>query len=381
MGEKSGSESRVTSRELPRRRPDHESSSESRVTSHESFGWRGWGLATRRLATRRLRDDALVITGPTAVGKTAVAIAVAKRLDGEVISMDSRQVYRGMDIGTAKPTLAERQGVPHHGFDRVDPNERYSAGRFAREAREWIFAIRHRGRVPILAGGTGFFLRALTHPLFREPELDAGRRRALDQWLASRPNGELLRWAETLDPGAGGMLGGGRQRLSRLIEVALLTGRPISWWHTHAASDTQPPRLRVVVLALDRAALRKRIDERVVHMVEHGLVDEVRKLIARGYGPEDPGVNATGYAELIPFLRGERTLEDAIALTQAATRRYARRQMTWFRNQLPDGATWLDAECPVDALANTIARLMNCEATSSEVPTTGNRERGTGNPS
>lgn len=302
--------------------------------------------------------DALVITGPTAVGKTAVAVVVARRLGGEIISMDSRQVYRGMDIGTAKPTFAERQGVPHHGFDRVDPDERYSAGRFAREAREWIIDIRNRGRVPILVGGTGFFLRALTHPLFREPELDTDRRRALDRVLAGKPLRELLRWAETLDPGAGRMLGGGRQRLSRVVEIALLTGHPISWWHTHAAGDVPPVRPRIVVLVRGRDALRQRIDERAVRMVQDGLVDEVQRLLARGYRPEDPGMNATGYAELIPFLRGERTLDEAVALTQAATRRYARRQMTWFRNQLPEGATWLDADRPADELADAIVELM-----------------------
>lgn len=331
---------------------------ESRVTSRS-----GGGVGDSRLGDSRLVDsDALVITGPTAVGKTAVAIEVAKRVDGEVISMDSRQVYRGMDIGTAKPMLAERLGVPHHGFDRVDPDERYSAGRFARETREWIRDIRRRGRVPILAGGTGFFLRALTHPLFREPELDVGRRRALDRALASKPTGELRRWAEALDPGARRMLGGGRQRLCRVIEVALLTGRPISWWHVHAACDVQRFRPRIVVLEIGRDVLYRRIDERVARMVEDGLVDEVRELIARGYGPDDPGMNATGYAELIPQIRGERTLEEAIALTQAATRRYARRQMTWFRNQLPEGAMWLDADRPVGHLADTIVRLWSCES-------------------
>ena len=126
-----------------------------------------------------MTPDALVITGATATGKTALAIEVAERLRAEVVSMDSRQVYRGMDIGTAKPSLAERHGIAHHGFDLVDPHERYSAGRFARESRAWLTDIVSRGKVPILAGGTGFFLRALTDPLFREPAMDVERREAL----------------------------------------------------------------------------------------------------------------------------------------------------------------------------------------------------------
>lgn len=303
-----------------------------------------------------MADDALVITGATATGKTALAIAVAKQLDGEVISMDSRQVYRGMDIGTAKPSLEERQGVVHHGFDCVDPSQRYSAGRFARDARAWIAEICARSRLPILAGGTGFFLRALTNPLFREPELPAARREALDRVLASRPTGELRRWAGALDPGAGSMLEGGRQRLCRVIEVALLTGRPISWWHANSPDAVPPPRLRLVVLELARAELCRRIDERVLRMVRDGLVDEVRGLLAEGFRPGDPGMSATGYAEMVPVARGERTLDEAIAMTQTATRRYARRQTTWFRNQLPDGAIRLDAARPPSELAGAIVR-------------------------
>ncbi|MBI4545854.1 MAG: hypothetical protein HY703_11710, partial [Gemmatimonadetes bacterium] len=145
-------------------------------------------------------QDALVITGPTATGKTTLALEVAERLGGEIISMDSRQVYRGLDIGTAKPTLAQRARVPHHGLDLVDPNERYSAGRFAREARCWMAGIRARSRVPLLVGGTGFFLRALTHPLFREPPMPPERRERFKRYVARHGMDELRRWLGALDP-------------------------------------------------------------------------------------------------------------------------------------------------------------------------------------
>ena len=309
-----------------------------------------------------MASDALVITGPTAVGKTEIGILAARMLEGEIISMDSRQVYRGMDIGTAKPALAARGGIPHHGFDLVSPAERYNAGRFARDARRWIEGIRARGRVPILVGGTGFFLRALTHPLFHEPELAPERRTRLEQYLGRRDREELTRWAAALDPEATRMRSGGRQRLARVIEVALLTGRPITWWHAHAPPVAAPLALRIVVLDLARDALARRIDERVHDMVRAGLVDEVRRLLSQGYGPDSPGMSATGYAELIPHVQGERSLEEAVALTQAATRRYARRQRTWFRSQLPPDAVRFEAVRPADEIAHTIVDEWRKEA-------------------
>lgn len=304
-----------------------------------------------------MADTALVITGPTAVGKTVVAIQVAKRIDGEIISMDSRQVYRGMDIGTAKPTVEARAGIAHYGFDLVAPDERYSAGRFARDARFWISHVWARGRVPILVGGTGFFLRALTSPLFREPDVPVQHRRALAHALSEWPTGELRRWAEKLDPAAGVMLAGGRQRLARIVEVALLTGRRLSWWHGNAPATEEPLAAFVVVLELPRDELFRRIDERVRQMVSDGLVDEVRELLAQGYSASDPGMSATGYSELIPFVQGTRTLSEAISLIQTATRQYARRQLTWFRHQLPPDAVRLDAGHPTEALAATIEEL------------------------
>ena len=309
----------------------------------------------------------IAIVGATATGKTALAIDVAEAVGGEIISMDSRQVYRGMDVGTAKATSDQRARVPHHGLDVVDPSERYSAGRFSADARRWIAEIRGRGRVPVLVGGTGFFLRALTHPLFREPELPPERRRRLQRYLDRLPERRLRAWLAANDPVSAERLrhGGGRQRASRALEVVLLTGRPLPYWHEHAPLAAAPVSLSIFVLELPRSELFDRIDRRVDRMVEDGLIEEVERLLASGYGPGDPGMSATGYAELVPYLRGERSLPDALDDVRRATRRYARRQQTWFRNQLPAGAHHLDARRPMRELTEEIVRTWRIESSGS----------------
>lgn len=307
--------------------------------------------------------EAIVITGPTASGKSTMAIALARRIGGEIISMDSRQVYRGMDIGTAKVTPEEQRLVPHHGIDLIDPDQRYSSGRFARDARRWIEEIRGRGRTPILVGGTGFFLHALIRPLFEEPELDPRRRDRLGRWLERQPTETLQRWLARLDPETAERLGksGGRQRLMRAIEVALLSGRPLSWWHRNAPPTEPPLRAAVFVLDLPREELYRRINERVTAMIDAGLVEEVESLLATGFGPGDPGMSATGYPEIIAYLEGAVFLEEAADEIRQATRRYARRQLTWFRNQIPE-AVWIDADRPLDSIVDDIVQEWTKEA-------------------
>jgi tRNA dimethylallyltransferase len=300
--------------------------------------------------------DALVITGPTASGKTALSIDVARRLAGEIISMDSRQVYRGMDIGTAKPTAHERALVPHHGIDLLLPTERYSAGRFARDARAFVQEIEARAHVPILVGGTGFFLRALTHPMFHEPALDPVRREALKKYLATFSREELLRWLRALDETSARRLhsAGGRQRLARAVEVALLSGRTLTAWYEHQQPDPALD-LLIVTLEVPREVLYQRINARVEQMLAAGLVQEVEALVNAGYDERAPGMNATGYIELLPYLRGETTLQAAADTIRANTRGYARRQQTWFRHQLPPQAIRLDATRPREELVDEIA--------------------------
>lgn len=297
----------------------------------------------------------LALVGPTSSGKTALAIAVARELGGEVVSMDSRQVYRGMDVGTDKVSLVERGLVPHHGLDLLNPDERYSAGQFARDARRWIAQIRSRGRVPVLAGGTGFFLRALVEPIFAEPPLDPDRLDRLRAFLARCPPDQLARWVRRLDPvRAEEAVTGGPHRMTRTLEVALLTGRPLSWWHRNAGVEAPGVAGTVVVLSVPREELVRRTEMRVARMMERGLVDEVSRLLEAGFQPTDPGMTGTGYREIAAYLAGEMTLDAALESMRIQTRQYARRQMTWFRHQLPPETPMLDGTAP---LSEQVARV------------------------
>lgn len=298
----------------------------------------------------------IAITGPTATGKTELSMALAAATNGAIISMDSRQVYRGMDIGTAKPSREQRARVEHFGLDLVEPGERYSAGRFAADARAWAELIQARSQLPILVGGTGFFLKSLTVPMFAEPELPPTRD-ALKAYLQQLPAEELLRWLRQLDPLAAARLAqqGGRQRMTRVLEIALLTGRTLDWWHQHATPAAPLP-VTTFVLDLPRAELYERINRRVQAMVGAGLVEEVAALLARGFDERAPGLNATGYLEMLPYLRGQYDLATAVDAIQRATRRYARRQLTWFRHQLPHDAIWLDARRATADLVTEIVK-------------------------
>ena len=285
----------------------------------------------------------LALVGPTASGKTDLSIAIARRVRAEVVSMDSRQVYRGMDIGTDKVTPEAMEGVPHHGLDLVAPDERYSAGHFGRDARRWIAEIRARESLPLLVGGTGFFLRAVTDPIFAEPELDEGRLRRLRDYLREQPRERLATWVRRLDPERAALaVEGGPQRMGRTLEVALLTGRALSWWHRAAPAEAPGLPGAVVVLDLPRGEMDRRIDDRVTRMIERGLVAEVRGLLDEGYHTESPGMTGTGYREIVRHLRGEATLAEAMEEIRMNTRRYARRQMTWHRNQLSASAVRVD---------------------------------------
>lgn len=292
-----------------------------------------------------------VIVGPTAVGKTAVALALADHFPLEVISADSRQIYRRLDVGTAKPTRRERARVPHHGLDLVDPGRRYSAGRFAASAADWLAAIRARGRQPVVVGGTGLYVRALADGLFREPPFDATRRRALENWLGGLANLDLVRWAGRLDPG---FRGGGRQRASRAIELALLTGYPLTHWQRVArlAGAIEPWYVR---LSVPRPVLHRRIKQRVEEMVRRGLIEEVAAVLSEGVAPGAPGLDAVGIREAVEYLQGGRSRESVAEAVVASTRRYAKRQETWFRHQLGGQVLTLDASRPPADLAAEIA--------------------------
>ena len=291
----------------------------------------------------------LAVTGPTASGKTDLSLALAERMPAEIVSMDSRQVYIGMDVGTDKVDASVRRRVPHHGLDLVRPDERYSAGHFARDVRRWVCEIRGRGCVPLLVGGTGFFLRAVTDPIFAEPTLDESRLGALRAYLRDQDAGRLARWVRRLDAERAEVaIQGGPQRMSRTIEVALLSGTPLSTWHREAPPEAEGLAGVVVVLDLPRDEMDGRIDDRVTRMVERGLVDEVRALLDAGYVDQDPGMSGTGYREVSACLRGDVSLEEAMEAIRRSTRQYARRQLTWFRNRLPESAVRIDATVPIE---------------------------------
>jgi tRNA dimethylallyltransferase len=301
-----------------------------------------------------------VIVGPTAVGKTAVALALAAHLPIEVVSADSRQIYRRLDIGTAKPTRKERARVRHHGLDVVEPGTRYSAGRFARDAAAWIEEARNRSSLPVVVGGTGLYVRALVEGLFIEPALDPARRRSLDAFTARLEPLELLRWAGRLDPG---FRGGGRQRAARAIEVALLTGYPLTHWQEAArAGGTIRP--WYVVLTVPRQVLHQRIVRRAEDMIRRGLIEEVAAVLAEGHPSTAPGLDGVGIREAVEYLHGRRERDSVAEAIALSTRQYAKRQETWFRHQLSGDVLTLDATRPPEKVAKEIAISYQLSAVS-----------------
>ena len=299
-----------------------------------------------------------VLVGPTAVGKTAVGLALAAHWPIEIISADSRQVYRRLDIGTAKPTRKERARVRHHGLDLVDPGSRYSAGHFARDAEGWLADIRARGRMPLVVGGTGLYIRALAEGLFQEPPLDPERRRSLDAFTARLEPLELLRWAARFDPG---FRGGGRQRAARAIEVALLTGRPLSYWQ-EAARAQGPLDPCYIVLTVPRPVLHQRIARRAAEMIQRGLIEEVAAVLAEGHAPTAPGLDGIGIREAVDYLHGRRPRESVAEAIALSTRQYAKRQQTWFRHQLGGPVLTLDATRPPERVAADILEYWQRES-------------------
>jgi len=269
-----------------------------------------------------------VICGPTASGKSALALRLAEAVGASIISADSRQVYRGFDIGTAKPDTAERARIPHAGIDVAEPDERYTASDWAESVPGWVDSITASGRTPLLVGGTGFYLRALFTPLFDEPELDAGIRTQLRAVLAGLSAAEVQRWCEAIDPSRAGL---GRAQHERAIEVALITGHRISDLHRERS---RPPLMTARYLVLDPGpVLSDAIAGRVDAMLGAGWLDEVQHL-AGWVGPDAQAWTATGYDTLRRVVTGELTVERGRELVVIATRQYAKRQRTWFRHQL-----------------------------------------------
>ena len=280
-------------------------------------------------------DDGVVrvICGPTGAGKSALAMRLAELHDALIISADSRQIYRGFDIGTAKPSPDDRATVPHRGIDVADPVERYSAARWAREARGWIREARASGREPLVVGGTGFYLRALVEPLFESPELDPVRRAALERVFPSIPTETLRRWCTNLDPERAHL---GRTQLIRSVETAMLTGRRLSDLHrTHARA----PEIHARYLVIDPGSrLAERIERRADAMLADGWAEEVAAL-TRSVDHDAPAWKASGYGVIRDMVEGRVSKAHARDRVVIETRQYAKRQRTWFRHQLNDDET------------------------------------------
>jgi tRNA dimethylallyltransferase len=273
--------------------------------------------------------DILVICGPTAAGKSMIAMWIGERQASTIISADSRQVYRGFDIGTAKPRMDEQSRVPHRGIDVVDPTRRYSAALWSAAADAWIDETIASRRVPTIVGGTGLYLRAIFGGLFQEPETDPLKRRALESVLSSFELPELRRWTERIDPARAHL---GRTQLLRAIEVALLTGHRVSALQRDRAAS---PRWRPRYLVVDPGpALGERIATRLDDMLDHAWPDEVQRLM-QTVPADAPAWNATGYDAIRRMIRGEITRDATRDAILIQTRQYAKRQRTWFRHQLP----------------------------------------------
>ena len=295
------------------------------------------------MSSSAVESTLLVIVGPTASGKSALGIALAKTLAGEIISCDSVQLYRGFDVGSAKTPGAEREGVAHHLLDVLSPTDKATAGDYVRMARQSIAEVSRRGRLPILVGGTGLYLKAALQGLFSGPGRDEGLRARLGQIAAEKGPGRLHGILTRIDPESAQRIHGNDQpKLIRAIEVCLVSRRPFS---DVLKEDTEEPlqgyRAIRIGLAPPREALYEKIDRRTKQMFAEGILDEVRGLLAVGVPETAWPFGAVGYKQALAAVRGEVDEGEAAQAAAQATRRYAKRQMTWFRQQEPE-TVWLE---------------------------------------
>jgi tRNA dimethylallyltransferase len=297
------------------------------------------------------------IMGPTGVGKTRLALTLAERLDGEIVSVDSALVFRGLDIGTAKPNPAERARIPHHLIDICDPTERYSAARFRHDAQVAIDAIRARGRLPLLVGGTGLYFRALEYGLADLPDADPAVRAELEACLAAQGSEVLHRRLALVDPLAAARIHpNDPQRLVRALEVQQLTGQPMSsLWQGAGLAALDAPVLKLAVAPCQRGLLHARIAQRFDTMLARGLINEVRALWLRGdLSPACPALRTVGYREVWRYLTGEFDYTSMRERAIIATRQLAKRQLTWLRRET--GCEWLDVT-DLAAVERLVGRL------------------------
>jgi tRNA dimethylallyltransferase len=299
----------------------------------------------------------LVITGPTATGKTSLGIELAKRLNGEIISADSRQVYIHMDIGTAKPTREERREVPHHLIDIACPDQTYSAGAFAREAKIIVEQLLNKKKLPIIVGGTGLYLKALMDGLFEAPKADPQIRERLKLEAEQYGLQRLYRRLEGIDPVTVGWISPkDRIRIVRALEVYEQTGKPISLWHKETNSLRRSYQFINFGMTMSRNLLYQRINARVDRMMESGFIAEVEKLRSLGYSFDLPALRTFGYLDLVNYLQGKLELQDAVDRFKRKTRNFAKRQFTWFRHQLELDWIGADKDRPLERVLAAFGR-------------------------
>lgn len=312
----------------------------------------------------------VVLLGPTAVGKSRVATHVARHFDTEVLTADSRQVYRGMDIGTDKPTVAERQGVPHRLIDVVDPHEAFNAGWYRRVALEEIERLYAANRVPFVVGGTGLYIRTLVRGLCSAPEADPRVRADLKKLRDTRGREGLYAELLRVDPETAARLHpNDESKVMRALEVYRLSGRPMSIMHDeHRFQEKQ---FSALLIGLQRTteALYRRIEERIDWQLTHGMVEETRSLLEKGYGRELASMKGLGYRQVGAFLANEYDYEEMVRRFKRDTRRFAKRQMTWFRKE--PGVAWLSIEEsePCERIAKRVIALMEQFVRTLEEPT------------
>ena len=295
----------------------------------------------------------IILTGPTAVGKTALSIGLAKAVDGEIISADSMQVYRKMNIGTAKIQQSEMQGVRHHLIDILDPGEDFNVVLFKKYALEAMKDIYSRGKIPVVVGGTGFYIQALLYDInFEDNDNDMSYRAELQTLAAEHGNSYIHDMLAGVDPESAEKIHENNvKRVIRALEFYKKTGTKISE-HNEAESQKESPyNFEYFVLNDDRQKLYDRIDRRIDIMVEQGLIEEVKALKDQGYTKDLISMQGLGYKELFGYFEGEYPLEEAVRIIQRDTRHFAKRQLTWFRHM--DGVVWLDASAP-DAAARAV---------------------------
>ena len=291
----------------------------------------------------------VVIAGPTATGKTELAITLATEFGGEVVSADSMQVYRYMDIGTAKPGKQDRARVVHHMIDIRDPDEDFSAADFSVDGKEAIEAVNSRGKAAFITGGTGLYIRALTRGIFEGPGPDLGLRARLERKAEAEGPEAVFNELRALDPiSAGRIHPNNLKRVIRAIEICRLSGRPVSELHVEHGFGAEDFEVLRIAVTKERDELYRSIDDRVDKMLSKGLLEETRALIEMGYSTELKSMQALGYKEMCRHLSGGSTLAEARAAVKKNTRNYAKRQITWFKNE--DGYKWFNAGGKADIM-------------------------------